>query len=388
MSPFEELQRISAESGVPAALDYLEQNVRRDKNFPALFEVLKMRVRNRLGLSLLYTESPDELSEVQQRELEDGLVAACREVGTLLMRSGEVQQGWMYLQPVGDKTLNLKLLQSIKPDEENIDLLIDTAVSQGAAPAYGYQLLLKHYGTCNGITTFETQSAAFDRVTQREMAVVLLDHLYDELLENIHYSIDQASEQREESSGATPEVRFTSVGEAMEAKPDLLEHGAHHIDTTHLASLMRIARLIEAPEKLKKAYQLALYGSQLAEDFHYKGQPPFENTYQDHLHYFGALTGDSDADEAIDHFKKKIESVDVEQFGPVAIETTIELMHRLGRNEEALTLCIDSLLDKHPPMGIAPDPMMIANTETLRTKLIEYYRAQDDLVSFAAGLLG
>ena len=121
-----------------------------------------MRVRRQLGLSVLYQETPDELDGDQQRQLEDGLLAACREVGTLLVKSGELQQGWMYLQPVGDRTLNEKLIRSIPITDDNIDALIETSVSQGAAPEYGYELLLKHYGTCNGITTFDTQAGMFD----------------------------------------------------------------------------------------------------------------------------------------------------------------------------------------------------------------------------------
>ncbi|MEL7497214.1 MAG: hypothetical protein AAFN77_06355 [Planctomycetota bacterium] len=392
MSPFDELQRIAGEAGIGPALDYLEQNVRRDKNYPALFEVLKMRVRHRLELPLLYSDNPDSLTEQQQRELEDGLISACREVGTLLMRTGDVQQGWMYLQPVGDRELNQKLLQAIKPDEENIDLLIDTAIAQGAAPAFGYKLLLNHYGTCNGITTFETQSAAFDRTTQKEMAVVLLDHLYNELLDNIRYSMSLPDSDAPLDEDFEPEIpeelKQMSLAEILEQRPQLTEHGAHHIDTTHLASLMRIARLVDDPDDLRRAYQLSRYGNQLAEDFHYPGHPPFEQTYVDHLHYFGALVGEINAEDAVAHFRQKISSVDTEQFGPVAIETVVELLFRLGNNEAALELTIEKLLGQHAPMGIAPDPMSIANTEAMRQKLIEYYRSQNDLVSFAAGVLG
>lgn len=387
MTPFEELQRIANESGVGPALDYLEQSVRREKNHPALFEVLKMKVRHGMGLPLLYSQLPDELSESQQRTLEDGLLAACREVGTLLMRAGDIQQGWMFLQPVGDRALNLKLLQAIEPDEENIDLIIDTAVTQGAAPAYGYQLLLKHYGTCNGITTFETQSGAFDRSTQKEMAVVLTNHLYDELMGNIRYAFSSSQSESEIEKPFPDEI---SLGEVMADYPSLTEHGAHHIDTTHLASLMRIARLIEDPKCLKRVYELALYGSRLSEDFHYAGHPPFENTYADHLQYFGAIIGapEVDPEKAIQHFREKIESVNVEQFGPIAAETTVELLYRMGRNSDALELMLEKLWGQHAPMGVAPDPMTIANTEPLRERLVAHYREHNDLVSYAAGILG
>ena len=124
-NPFEELQRLASESGVDKSFDFLEQRFRHDKDYFKLFEVLKMRCRNRLGLPIVYSQQPDDLSEEQQRQLEDGLLDACREVGTLFFESGQFQEGWMYLQPVGDKALTEKLFRSIEPDEENADALID-----------------------------------------------------------------------------------------------------------------------------------------------------------------------------------------------------------------------------------------------------------------------
>ena len=371
---FEQFQQLATESGFDEALNYLEQVTRREGNYPALFEVLKMRVRRQLGLPVPYQETPDELDGDQQRQLEDGLLAACREVGTLLLKSGELQRGWMYLQPVGDKHLNEKLVRSVPVTDDNIDELIETSVSQGAAPEYGYDLLLKHYGTCNGITTFDTQAGMFDRPTQQAMAGVLLNHLYRELMDNLRYAMDQANEKLD-SSGSLLDI--------LNRYPEITAHGAHHIDTTHLSSLMRIARLVENAEQLELAYQLSLYGSRLDADYQYSGQPPFEDTYQDHLHYFGPLTN-RDVEAGLEHFRGKVDSVDPEHYGPVAIETLVELLVRLGRNSEALDLTIDRLLGQHAPLGIAPDPLTIANQEPLQRKLMEYYREQEDLVSYAA----
>jgi len=168
--PFEEFSRVVTESGVEPALDFLEQHFRREQDFFKLFEVLKMRCRYQLGLPLIYSKQPDDLDETQQRQLEDSLLEACREIGILFFKLGKFQEGWMYLQPVGDKELNEKLIRKIEADEESIDALIDMAVSQGAAPVYGYRLLLKNYGTCNGITTFDTQANRFDAETQKKMA--------------------------------------------------------------------------------------------------------------------------------------------------------------------------------------------------------------------------
>ena len=83
-TPFEQLQQITDAKGVDAGLDFLEQHVRGKQDYAQLFEVLKMRVRRHLGLPILYSRTRDNLSESDQRKLESGLLAACREVGILI----------------------------------------------------------------------------------------------------------------------------------------------------------------------------------------------------------------------------------------------------------------------------------------------------------------
>ncbi|MDG1873373.1 MAG: hypothetical protein P8J27_05655 [Mariniblastus sp.] len=374
---FKELERISNESGVEKALDFLEHNFRRDKEYFKLFEVLKMRCRQQMGLPLMYSQQPDDLDESQQRHLEDGLLAVCREVGTLFLKSGQLQEGWMYLQPVGDKELNEKLIRSIEPDDENIDAVIEIAVSQGAAPAYGYQLLLKHYGTCNGITTFDTSAARFEPAVQQGMAKILLRHLHAELMDNVRYSLNE--------SGSTFEAD-ASLAELMSSYPELTKDGAHHIDTTHLASAMRIARLLEDHEDIEIAKQLASYGGTLAEDFQYPGAPPFEKTYVDHDYFFSALLGDK-VDEAIAHFKVKTKSVNAQEYGPVADETLVDLLVRVGRHDDALEVAIERLLGNEESMGIAPSAFEIAKTPDQLGRLMDCFQSKDDLLGYAVALL-
>ena len=421
---FEELQRLAEESGVEKSLDFLEHHFRRDKAFFKLFEVLKMRCRQRMGLPLIYSQQPDDLSEPQQRELEDGLLSACREVGTLFMKSGQIQEGWMYLQPVGDKRLNEKLIRSIEVNEDNIDSVIEVAVSQGAAPAYGYELLLNHYGTCNGITTFDTQAAGFDVNVQREMASRLVRHLYAELKENVGYAIMQSTKNQDTSGDGELESGESKSGESksgesksgesksgesksgesndriskpdgsenksllelMDAYPALTENGAHHIDTTHLASAMRIARLLDDPNEISIAKQLCVYGSKLDKDFQYPGAPPFEETYRDHGFYFSALLGEQ-VDEAVAHFEMKSKTIKVEEYGPVADETLVELLTRVGRNDEALKVATEHLMGNEESMGIAPSAFEIAQTPDQFKQLMDVYQSKEDLLGFAVALL-
>lgn len=374
---FEEIQRIAEVEGyVAKTLDLLEHHFRRDQAYFKLFEVLKMRHRHRLGLPLIHSANSPTLSESRQRELEDGLLAACREVGTLLCKAGQVREGWMYLQPVGDTELAEKLIRAVPIDEENLDTIVDVAVSQGAAPAYGFELLLKHFGTCNGITTFDTQAQRFDIATQRQMASALLTHLYGELMANVRYAIEQQAGTLSEDS---------TLSQAMQQHPQLTQGGAHHIDTTHLASLMRIARSVTDREQLIRAKELADYGATLDSDFQYPSPPPFEKTYVDHQFFYGALLGER-VDEAIAHFRSKIESVEPHMTG-VAIETFIDLLIRVDRCDEAIDVMTTQWLGQHEPVGLAPNLLEIATTPKQLQKAMAYYESQVDVLGYAASLL-
>jgi hypothetical protein len=377
VTPFDELQQIARESGVEKSLDFLEHQFRRDKEYFKLFEVLKMRCRQRMGLPLTYSQQPDELNEAQQRQLEDGLLDACREVGTLFFKAGKLQEGWMYLQPVGDKVLADKLIRSLEPDEDNLDTLIEIAVSQGAAPVFGFGMLLQHYGTCNGITTFDTQAGRFDSEIRRQLASELLRHIYNELMENVGFAIEQ------NGGNVDPGA---SLGELIKTHPDLTANGAHHIDTTHLASVMRIARLVKEPGDIQLASDLADYGSQLDKDFQYPGSPPFEDTYRDHQFFYRGLLG-QDVDAAVKHFEDKASTIDVDQYGPVAEETLVDFLVRVGRIDQALEVVTQKLIGKHEPMGIAPNVFEIAKTPNQLTQLMEYYQSENDLLGYAVSLL-
>jgi len=110
---FETLKTELAAHGPDAVLSRVVAQLRGEKKYHELFEALKMQVRRKLGMPLASAEGSDGLSEAKRNELEEGLIAACREVGTLLMKEGKVREGWMYLRPVGDKVEAAKLLAEL-----------------------------------------------------------------------------------------------------------------------------------------------------------------------------------------------------------------------------------------------------------------------------------
>ena len=375
-TPFEQLQQITDDQGVEAGLDFLEQHVRRNQDYAQLFEVLKMRVRHAMGLPILYSQTRDNLSEADQRKLENGLLAACREVGTLFFKQGDLARGWSYLQPVGDRELNERLVRGVSLDNANADDVIEISVSQGAAPEYGFQLLLQRYGTCDAITTFDQIAHGHGVECQRAMAGSLLEHLYDELVGNLLDSV--------------PELK-SSVGETRSLAAILdsgkIESGGDCVvDATHLASVVRISRILNAPKLIQKAWELSRFGDGLAEDVKYPGEVPFEDVYSDHLRYYSTLLG-RDVDVGLEHFRKKIDQHDTAQYGGLVIETYVGLLARVGRNDQAIDVLAEQLLGKYPILGIAPEVHELAETAEQKQKLLEHFRGESDLLGFGQVLL-
>ena len=82
----------------------------------------------------------------------------------------------------------------------------------------------------------------------------------------------------------------------------LFQDNAYHIDTTHLASTVRIARVLADPADLRLALDLTEYGRRLSQQFQYQGDEPFVETYPSHALYFQALLGEN-VEEALAYFQ-------------------------------------------------------------------------------------
>ncbi len=87
------------------AVSQMVQYYREQRRPVELFEALKMETRQRLGLPLIAQENEPRFVDAVDRQLESGLLDACREVGEMLIGLGRVREGWMYLRPTGDVDL-------------------------------------------------------------------------------------------------------------------------------------------------------------------------------------------------------------------------------------------------------------------------------------------
>ena len=79
-----------------------------------------------------------------------------------------------------------------------------------------------------------------------------LKHVYDELRVNLISHIE-----RQESAAPPAD---TSIAGLLKGRDWLTTDGNYHIDTSHLASTVRVARVIDDSEQLRLARELCQYG--------------------------------------------------------------------------------------------------------------------------------
>ena len=372
-----QLAELSQTAGKTAVVDrvieFLEQNGR----FHELFEALKMRARMNLGLVPTQTNRDEKLDDETELKIERALIEACRRVGDGLLRQGKVREGWMYMRPVGDLKAAADALAKIEPDEENTDALLEVLVHEGVNVEAGYKLALERMGTCNCITLFETAIAARPRRDQQAAAALLVEHVHNELLANLKHDITKRE-------GSTP--LENTLAELLASRPTLLRDGTYHLDTTHLASTVRFARVLDDAAQLRKAYDLSHYGRHLHPQFQYPGEEPFLDLYPASIAFFGALLGEN-VDGGIRYFTQKADSVDRRQFGNIAIEVLIDLLSRVGRHAVAIAEFAKRLPPDARLMGIAPSMLELSqrlgNYETMRDLCAQ----RDDVLGYTAALV-
>jgi hypothetical protein len=377
VSIFDRLRTAGKSEGIPAVLDLLAEEFQQTQRYHELFEVRKMQVRHGIGLPLLYADSADELSDAQRDTLEEGLLKACREVGQLLMDQGKIREGWMYLRPVGDRSTVAAQLRELEPTDDNLEELVEVLLHEAVDTARGYELVLHHFGTCNAITTFDTVLAQRSKAERQAAAGLLVEQVYRELLASLRADIARRQ-------GAEPAE--STIAELVADRDWLFGEFAYHLDTTHLASTVRSARILDDNEHLQLALDLTEYGRRLSPQFQYRGEEPFVDIYPTHALYFRALLG-VHRDEAVEFFRERAQSVDVRQEGAAPIEIFVDLLARLGRYQDAISAAIELTPAQTPSYGIAPSLLELCELAGDYEPLVQYCREHENLLGFATGLL-
>ncbi len=367
---------------LPGMLEAMVQHFRDTRQPAELFESLKMRVRHRVGLPLVASEDEVTRPDDIERQLEQGLLDACREAGTMLIEDGKVREGWMYLRPTGDLELARGLIAEVEINEENYDDMIQILLHEGIDIGRGYQAVLEHQGTCNSITLYEQAIVNRGKRDRRAAASRLLEHLYQELIELVRGDIAR----REAPAG--PEE---TLAEMIEKRRWVLGEGGYHLDTTHLASTVRIASVLDDREQLTKAWELTQYGRQLNPQFQYPGEEPFVDFYPAYAAFYATLLGEQ-VEGGLRLFERKARTVDVMQHGTGALETYIDLLDRVGRPTQAIEAAIELVPDDVPPQRIVPLLLEMAgraacaNDLSAFDRILEYCQRRGDVLGYAATL--
>lgn len=374
---FEDLVRLNQLGDQREVLKHLVDHFESTGQFHELFEALKMKLRFELGLPPAQAEQEDRLDESTENRLELGLIAACRTVGEAFLRVGKIREGWMYLRPVGDRNAAADALSKIEPNDENYEDLINVQLHEGVDIGRGYALALKRMGTCNCVTMFEQSLASRPRADQQLAAGLLVRHVHRELWGNLIRDI----ERRE---GQAPQEQ--SVEAILQTRPDLLRDGSYHLDTSHISATVRFARVLDDPELIRLALDLAIYGRKLHPQYQYPGDEPFLDHYPASIAFFRALLGQQ-VEAGIRYFTQKADSVDQSHFGLIAVEILIDLLSRCGRQAEALEAYAKRVPAGSRIMGIAPTLLQLSQRSGDFDPMLAICRQREDLLGFTAGLL-
>lgn len=371
----ETLQRfdVSSSQGIDEGLEFLRKQFLESNQYHRLFDVLKMKARRKLGLTLLHSQSDPPLEESIQTQLEDNLLDACREIAKLHLNEGNLNEGWVYLQPLGDEPFARELIKSLQVTDDNFGAVVEVAFNNGVSPEYGYRVMLERSGTCNGITAFDVHAMQFDRETISSLASILLNHFHDEIRANVVDHVRKTIGSAEENA---------SLSELLKQHDWLVREGGHHADATHLASVIRIARQVVTGEDLNKALSLAYYGCRLGSDFQFASDPPFENLYDDHRIWFEALTG-KDVDAAIGHFSGKANEARGQYHETAAAEALVDLQIRTDRRDDAVESAVRLLLGQVEPDDIPPSAFEIAQSASQFEKLAQAFRGSNNFAGYA-----
>ncbi|MEZ6107383.1 MAG: hypothetical protein R3B96_15000 [Pirellulaceae bacterium] len=374
---FDEYRTTLESRGADGLLELLEEQFRASGRFHELFEVLKMQARRSLKLPLVADERLEDLEEQLRATLEDRLLEACRVVGTLLMEAGKLREGWLYLRPLADRKTAQKFLLQTEVNDQNLDELIELSLGEGIAPAFGYELMLNEFGTCNSITAFETQVRQLPRADQRACARLLVQHLHAELLTNVRGDVENRVGSR---------VEGDTIAGLIADRDWLFGDMSYHIDTTHLASVVRFARICDDPEVLRLALDLCEYGARLNERFQFESEEPFQPMYAASRMFFAMLVG-QDIEAGLKFFRDKADATDVYHQGSAPAEVYIDLLARTGRH----ALAAEYLIQKLPPgtrtQGIAPTLFELCRAMNNFRPMLAICEEKDDRLGFATALI-
>lgn len=404
---FTALAETCHDRGPEAMLETLAGSLAARRRWHALFDLRMVEARQRLGLPLTGDVGP--LAEAARERLDERSLAACREVGWPLLAEGQVAAAWMYLRAAAapdEVAIRLaELADRVVPaadeagsgcgdcgdaddDEETqrlVQEILGVALWESVDPALGLAIMLRTQGTCNAVTAYEQAVSRLPAVRQAPAARVLVDHLHAEVVRNLAFDLSQRG--LDTAAAAAAEAPLVAL---LEAAGGLVGDPSLHVDVSHLQSVLRIARVCTDEPTLRRAWELSVYACRLPDDVTYPGEPPFEQVGEASRQFFGAQLG-RDVAEATAFFRRAAVAADPLDTGTLPADTLVLLLHRVGRDAEALQAAVDRPRDGGPPSGMQAAGMLPSLVELAASSgqwetLLEACRRHGDEITFAATL--
>src|SRR5687767_13480956 len=93
---FRIIEQVVQTDGPEAAFNLLVQHALEEKKYRVIFEVRQMQNRHALGISLVDSASPADLSGERRAEYEQRAINAARETGKLFLADGDIASAWPY----------------------------------------------------------------------------------------------------------------------------------------------------------------------------------------------------------------------------------------------------------------------------------------------------
>jgi hypothetical protein len=376
---FEVVEQVLRGSGPEAGFDLLLKKFRDEKKYPLVFEARLLKKRHELKLPLIQAEPAPDLPTDVRRAYDEEFIAAARDVGALFLGDGNIQRAWPYFRAIGETAPIAAAIEQFKIPEQGesqdtIDPLIEIALHERVHPRKGFELILANYGTCRAITMFEQYPG---REGRDDSLRLLVRTLHNELVESLKRAIAR-------QEGQAPDTR--SVPQLIEGREWLFGEYDYYVDTSHLVSILRFSMDLTDRETLALAVELTAYGKRLSPMFHYRGDPPFENMYEDYSIYLRALLG-QDVETAIAHFRNKITEADPDADVSGPAQVLVGLLARLQSYTEAIDVSLKYLRDVGPGQLGCPPVLQLCQSAGDYTRLKELAREQGDLLSFAAAVI-
>jgi hypothetical protein len=383
---FERLEATLRTEGPAAAIECLCRSLRESSENSALFYALLMKKRFELGVVPVPTGPASDLPEAVHPAYEEAIRSAAREVGGLYLKAGSIPQAWAFFRMIDEPKPVRAALESHEPgDEDDIQPLIHIAFHEGVHPTRGFDWILSRYGICNAITTAGSGEGVHSDEVKQYCIRALVRALYHELRGRLAAEIEHRFSIAPEGADAAPDTPGI-VRKLIAGRDWLFEEEAYHIDTSHLSSVVQMSMNLSPCPELELARELCSYGAKLTGRFLGREDPPFDKGYADYGVYLAILAGD-DVEAGLKHFRKKVETTDLQEYGTFAAEVLVNLLLRLDRGKEAIAVAHQYLANPEGRQLSCPGLSELCQRFRDWGSLAEAAREQGDAVHYLAGMI-